>query len=110
MVRPGRSLLGEILTDAHPWPTQSHHPASTLSGLSFLGGIVGPSSLAPCPDPRPSQQRAETSRVRSGFSRTRSIPSLIGGLTLGSLFAVSALRIREGLDNGYEAAGPSPSP
>jgi uncharacterized membrane protein (UPF0136 family) len=43
-------------------------------------------------------------RARTGFSRTRSMPSLIGGFALGSLFAISSIRIRDGLDFAYEAA------
>ncbi|KAL7413529.1 transmembrane proteins 14C-domain-containing protein [Mrakia frigida] len=57
----------------------SHHPASTLSGLCFAGGIYG-------------------------FTKTRSLPSLIGGFAIGSLYALSAMRIKEGLDYGYETA------
>lgn len=32
------------------------------------------------------------------------MPSLIGGFALGSLFAISSIRIRDGLDYAYEAA------
>ncbi|CDZ98773.1 Predicted membrane protein [Phaffia rhodozyma] len=60
----------------------SSHPANTLSGLCFVGGIIG-------------------------FSRTRSIPSIVGGFALGSLFAISGMRIQEGLDYGYETAAAS---
>ena len=36
------------------------------------------------------------------------MPSLIGGFALGSLFAISAVRIKDGLDYGYETAGEHP--
>ena len=36
------------------------------------------------------------------------MPSLIGGFALGSLFAISSIRIRDGLDYAYEAAGQCP--
>lgn len=80
-------------------------PASRSSAASSVrlvpAGRVPRRSLPPPP-------RAQTACLSpiSGFSRRRSYPSLIGGLAIGSLFAVSALRIREGLDYGYEAAGP----
>jgi len=40
----------------------------------------------------------------AGYARTRSIPSMFAGLTLGSLFMLSGMRIREGMSYGYEGA------
>ncbi|KAI5453593.1 hypothetical protein NCC49_005417 [Naganishia albida] len=57
----------------------SHHPAYTMSTLCFLGGAIG-------------------------YARTRSIPSMVAGLAIGSLYALSGLRMREGMSYGYEGA------
>lgn len=40
----------------------------------------------------------------AGFTRTRSIPSLVAGLGVGALYLWSADRIRKGQENGIEAA------
>lgn len=50
-----------------------------MSTLCFLGGAIG-------------------------YARTRSIPSMVAGLAIGSLYALSGLRMREGLSYGYEGA------
>lgn len=40
----------------------------------------------------------------AGYARTRSIPSLVAGLGIGSLYMLSAMRIKEGMSFGYEGA------
>jgi uncharacterized membrane protein (UPF0136 family) len=40
----------------------------------------------------------------AGYARTRSIPSMVAGLALGSMFTLSGLRIKEGMSYGYEGA------
>ncbi|KAF8637661.1 hypothetical protein AX17_002729 [Amanita inopinata Kibby_2008] len=40
----------------------------------------------------------------TGFARTRSIPSLVAGVSVGLLFLWSADAIRKGAPNGVEAA------
>jgi uncharacterized membrane protein (UPF0136 family) len=50
-----------------------------MSTLCFLGGAIG-------------------------YARTRSIPSMVAGLAIGSLYALSGLRMREGMSYGYEGA------
>ncbi|GJJ11117.1 hypothetical protein Clacol_005348 [Clathrus columnatus] len=40
----------------------------------------------------------------TGFVRTRSIPSLVAGVAVGSLYLWSASRIRSGTNNGIEGA------
>jgi uncharacterized membrane protein (UPF0136 family) len=40
----------------------------------------------------------------AGYARTRSIPSMVAGLALGSMFMLSGLRIKEGMSYGYEGA------
>ncbi|KAJ3035074.1 hypothetical protein HDV00_004338 [Rhizophlyctis rosea] len=57
----------------------SHHPAYTLAGLTAVGGIIG-------------------------YSRTRSTPSLIAGLSFGALYAVSGYLLKENKDYGVELA------
>ncbi|KAG8928086.1 hypothetical protein FRC03_010517 [Tulasnella sp. 419] len=57
----------------------SHHPAYTMSGLCAIGGVVG-------------------------FLRTRSVPSLVAGVSVGALYGWSATRIQNGVDNGYKGA------
>lgn len=54
---------------------QSDDLALQMSGLCFTGGILG-------------------------FARTRSVPSLVAGIGLGSLYAVSGMRIRVSLGEG----------
>lgn len=39
-----------------------------------------------------------------GYSRRRSVPSLAAGLLVGSLYAVAAMRMRDGKDYGFELA------
>lgn len=55
----------------------SQHPAFTMAGLCAVGGSIG-------------------------FARTRSVPSLVAGLTVGALYAYGGYRIQEGQDYGYE--------
>lgn len=50
-----------------------------MSGLSLLGGI-------------------------SAFTRYNSVPSLVASLGIGSMMAVSSMRIRDGMDYGLEGA------
>ena len=37
-----------------------------------------------------------------GFARTRSLPSLVAGLTVGALYGYGGFRIQEGKEYGYE--------
>ncbi|PWN97237.1 hypothetical protein FA09DRAFT_339711 [Tilletiopsis washingtonensis] len=39
-----------------------------------------------------------------GYTRTRSVPSLVAGLGVGALYAYSAQRMRTGQANGHELA------
>ncbi|KAG6867989.1 hypothetical protein C0993_008596 [Termitomyces sp. T159_Od127] len=57
----------------------SAYPAYAIGGLSIVGGVAG-------------------------FARRRSVPSLIGGVTVGLLFLYGADAIRKGAPNGLEAA------
>ncbi|KAG6891256.1 hypothetical protein C0995_008508 [Termitomyces sp. Mi166 len=57
----------------------SAYPAYVIGGLSVVGGVAG-------------------------FVRRRSVPSLIGGVTVGLLFLYGADAIRKGAPNGLEAA------
>ncbi|MBW0489927.1 hypothetical protein O181_029642 [Austropuccinia psidii MF-1] len=59
--------------------TGSAHPAYTLSALCIIGGSVG-------------------------FLRAKSLPSLVGGLSLGSIYGWSGYRISNGQKYGYECA------
>lgn len=54
-------------------------PLFQMSGLCFAGGAFG-------------------------YAKTRSIPSMVAGLGIGSLYALSGMRIREGMSYGYEGA------
>ncbi|CAO3594931.1 unnamed protein product [Absidia cylindrospora] len=56
----------------------SHHPAYAMSALCFVGGI-------------------------KGFARTRSLPSLIAGVGLGSLYGAAGYICQENV-NGYKLA------
>ncbi|CAN3355927.1 hypothetical protein DICA4_C01596 [Diutina catenulata] len=55
------------------------HPAFTLSGLCLVGGVMG-------------------------YSRKRSMPSLIAGLAFGGLYAVSGYLLKQNADYGLELA------
>ncbi|KAI8086202.1 transmembrane proteins 14C-domain-containing protein [Halteromyces radiatus] len=57
----------------------SHHPAYTMSALCVVGGITG-------------------------YSRTRSIPSLVAGISVGALYGVAGYIIKENRDYGHELA------
>ncbi|KAI9030783.1 transmembrane protein 14 [Phycomyces nitens] len=57
----------------------SDHTAFTMAALSATGGIAG-------------------------FVRTRSIPSLVAGVGIGSLYGVAGYLIRENKDYGHETA------
>ncbi|KAG5721328.1 hypothetical protein E4T56_gene13009 [Termitomyces sp. T112] len=57
----------------------SAYPAYIIGGLSIVGGVAG-------------------------FARRRSVPSLVGGVTVGLLFLYGADAIRKGAPNGLEAA------
>ncbi|KAJ7694618.1 transmembrane proteins 14C-domain-containing protein [Mycena rosella] len=57
----------------------SAYPAFAMGGFCIIGGVAG-------------------------FSRTRSIPSLVAGVGVGALYLWSADRIRKGQDNGIESA------
>ncbi|WVQ85508.1 hypothetical protein IAT38_007673 [Cryptococcus sp. DSM 104549] len=61
---------------------QSSKPIAALSGLSLLGGI-------------------------SAYARYSSVPSLVGCLGIGGVMALSAMRIRDGMDWGLETAAAS---
>lgn len=50
-----------------------------MSGLCFLGGAIG-------------------------YARTRSVPSLVGGVVIGSAYALMGHRIQEGMSYGHEGA------
>ncbi|KAF8489322.1 transmembrane proteins 14C-domain-containing protein [Gautieria morchelliformis] len=57
----------------------SAYPAYVVGTLCIVGGITG-------------------------FARTRSIPSIIAGVSVGALYLWSADRIRKGTGNGVEGA------
>ncbi|WVW80381.1 hypothetical protein I302_102362 [Kwoniella bestiolae CBS 10118] len=57
----------------------SHKPIATLSGFSLLGGIFA-------------------------YTKFGSTPSLVGSFGIGSLMLLSSMRIRDGMDYGYEGA------
>lgn len=63
--------------------TTSHstmeHPAFTLSALCSIGGIMG-------------------------YMRKGSLPSLIGGVAVGSLYGISGYLLRENANGGLETA------
>ncbi|KAJ7314424.1 transmembrane proteins 14C-domain-containing protein [Mycena albidolilacea] len=57
----------------------SAYPALAMGGFCVLGGLTG-------------------------FSRTRSIPSLVAGLGVGAVYLWAGDRIRKGQPNGIESA------
>ncbi|KAI9311107.1 transmembrane protein 14 [Dichotomocladium elegans] len=57
----------------------SHHPSLTMAALCSVGGIAG-------------------------FVRTRSVPSLVAGVAIGSLYGVAGYLIKENKDYGHETA------
>ncbi|KAF8075046.1 hypothetical protein FPV67DRAFT_1475812 [Lyophyllum atratum] len=57
----------------------SAYPAYFIGTLSIVGGVTG-------------------------FARRRSVPSLVGGVTVGLLYLYSADAIRKGAPNGFEVA------
>ncbi|AFR93714.1 hypothetical protein J008_01590 [Cryptococcus neoformans] len=60
----------------------SSKPISALSGLSVAGGIVA-------------------------YTRYSSFPALVASLGIGSAMMISGMRIRDGMDYGYESAAAS---
>ncbi|WVR05644.1 hypothetical protein IAU60_002666 [Kwoniella sp. DSM 27419] len=57
----------------------SHKPIQALSGASLLGGIFA-------------------------FTKFNSVPSLVASFGIGSVMLLSSMRIRDGMDYGYEGA------
>ncbi|KAI9476082.1 MAG: transmembrane proteins 14C-domain-containing protein [Benjaminiella poitrasii] len=57
----------------------SQHPSYTLAGLCAVGGVAG-------------------------FARTRSIPSLVAGLSVGALYGTAGYLIQQNRDYGHETA------
>ncbi|KAI7857807.1 transmembrane proteins 14C-domain-containing protein [Circinella umbellata] len=57
----------------------SHHPCYTMAGLSLAGGVAG-------------------------FARTRSVPSLVAGVAVGSMYGYAGYLIKENKDYGHETA------
>ncbi|TYJ52870.1 hypothetical protein B9479_006505 [Cryptococcus floricola] len=57
----------------------SSKPVSVLSGVTILGGITA-------------------------YARFSSVPSLVGSFAIGSVMALSGMRIRDGMDYGLETA------
>ncbi|KAJ7199109.1 transmembrane proteins 14C-domain-containing protein [Mycena haematopus] len=57
----------------------SAYPALAMGGFCMLGGIAG-------------------------FTRTRSIPSLVAGIGVGAVYLWAGDRIRKGQSNGIESA------
>ncbi|WWC68405.1 uncharacterized protein I206_102331 [Kwoniella pini CBS 10737] len=57
----------------------SHKPIATLSGFSLLGGIFA-------------------------YTKFNSVPSLVGSFAIGSMMLLSSMRIRDGMEYGYEGA------
>ncbi|WWC88143.1 uncharacterized protein L201_003048 [Kwoniella dendrophila CBS 6074] len=57
----------------------SHKPIATLSGFSLLGGVFA-------------------------YTKFGSTPSLVGSFAIGSAMLLSSMRIRDGMEYGYESA------
>ncbi|ORY01919.1 hypothetical protein K493DRAFT_312213 [Basidiobolus meristosporus CBS 931.73] len=57
----------------------SHHPATSLAGLCAIGGVMG-------------------------YVKGRSMPSLIAGISFGTLYGVSSYLLKENRDYGEELA------
>ncbi|ODN84259.1 hypothetical protein L202_00248 [Cryptococcus amylolentus CBS 6039] len=73
-----------MVSTPHPASAPAHHPQSSkpvsvLSGVTILGGITA-------------------------YARFSSVPSLVGSLGIGSIMALSGMRIRDGMDYGLETA------
>eukprot|EP01097_Dermamoeba_algensis_P005766 TRINITY_DN3639_c0_g1_i1.p1 TRINITY_DN3639_c0_g1~~TRINITY_DN3639_c0_g1_i1.p1 ORF type:complete len:123 (-),score=32.30 TRINITY_DN3639_c0_g1_i1:52-420(-) len=57
----------------------SHHTANTMAALCVVGGVAG-------------------------YAKTQSKPSLIAGVSIGLLYGISGLLIKENNDLGYDLA------
>ncbi|ODO07419.1 hypothetical protein L198_00998 [Cryptococcus wingfieldii CBS 7118] len=73
-----------MVSTPQPGHSNAHHPQSSkpvslLSGVTILGGITA-------------------------YARFSSVPSLVGSLGIGSIMALSGMRIRDGMDYGLETA------
>jgi uncharacterized membrane protein (UPF0136 family) len=57
----------------------SHHPAYTFGGLAIVGGTIG-------------------------YMKKKSVPSLVGGVAIGTLYLTSGYLISQNKDHGVELA------